>query len=226
MIRPEDGKIKGINPCNSKAIHRHTNSHVKILLFSVNTRGWSDKKKLSEFRHEEARFIIAFDQNSPIPTTTTPPQQTSDSLSAAAAVLPSHSFLPVAFAHIRFEWEADEAVCYLYEIQVDRSYQKKGIGLYLMQIIELFTVKFQLSKIMLTVFKFNTAAQQFYREKLNFELDESDPNDERLEQYEILSKKNKRKVIASKEHNFSNNNGEVNSAADSQQQGATESKET
>jgi hypothetical protein len=106
-----------------------TRRNLKSTYDKVKGWGWSDKKKLEELKHEQARFIIVTNntinteeikQNNSISN-----NNNNDKLENA-----------IGFVHIRFEIEDNEAICYLYEIQIEKPYQKRGIGRYLMQIIE------------------------------------------------------------------------------------------
>ena len=67
---------------------------------------------------------------------------------------------------------------------------KHGLGRYMMQMAELVARKHGLDKLMLTVFKENVAAMQFYKQKLRYTVDETDPSvSHEAANYEILSKK-------------------------------------
>lgn len=128
----------------------------------------------------------------------------------------------LGFVHFRYEYNnnnddddninADnnnDPITYLYEIQIHPRVQKFGIGNKLLTILELLSRKLQLKKIILTVFKSNMSAMNFYI-KRNFVIDESSPsnfttqssssssslsssldnnnNNEQCADYEILSK--------------------------------------
>ena len=68
---------------------------------------------------------------------------------------------------------------------MESEFQKQGVGTYLMNLMEQLAKAAKLRKVLLTSFKFNEAAQHFFREKLNYELDETDEN---AEDYDILRK--------------------------------------
>ena len=76
--------------------------------------------------------------------------------------------------------------------------KRKGLGTFLMQIAELIAWKFNFEKVALTVFKNNTEALKFYKEKLKYSVDDTDPSDEVEDPseigYEILSKSRKAPV--------------------------------
>ncbi|XP_048536098.1 N-alpha-acetyltransferase 40-like [Triticum urartu] len=68
----------------------------------------------------------------------------------------------LGFVHYRFVVEEDVPVLYVYELQLESSVQGKGLGKFLMQLIELIACKSQMEAVMLTVQKSNTDAMAFY----------------------------------------------------------------
>ena len=86
----------------------------------------------------------------------------------------------------------DDDVLYCYEIQLEESMRRKGLGKFMMKVLELMMMKCDLLKIMLTVFKHNDVASKFFKEVLKYEIDETCPYDTVYEQfdYEILSRFN------------------------------------
>jgi ribosomal protein S18 acetylase RimI-like enzyme len=110
--------------------------------------GWSDKNKRQELFEEHSRYLIAL---------------------ADAA--------PVGFVHIRFEMETSTAVLYVYELQIEDAYQGKGLGRFLMQAAEFIALKRKMEAVMLTVFKENAGAGQFYS-KLRYQRHDSSPDTE------------------------------------------------
>eukprot|EP01118_Nematostelium_gracile_P000005 TRINITY_DN10002_c0_g1_i1.p1 TRINITY_DN10002_c0_g1~~TRINITY_DN10002_c0_g1_i1.p1 ORF type:complete len:225 (-),score=69.13 TRINITY_DN10002_c0_g1_i1:15-689(-) len=126
------------------------------------TGGWNDKKEKRILREDECRYIFAFQK------------ETKE---------------PVAFVHLRFDEEDDREVLYCYELQVSSSVRGKGLGKFLMQILELVARKYFMRWIMLTVIKENEGAMRFYKEKMKYVVDEFDPSEEDRDVcYEILSK--------------------------------------
>jgi N-alpha-acetyltransferase 40 len=82
-----------------------------------------------------------------------------------------------------------EGVVYVYEIQIDKKYQRLGLGKKIMDIIETITSLAGLGRIMLTVFKANECAVEFYR-RIDYSVDETSPSlHNEPADYEILSKK-------------------------------------
>ena len=86
----------------------------------------------------------------------------------------------------------DDDVFYCYEIQLEESVRRKGLGKFMMKVLELMMMKADLLKIMLTVFKHNDVASKFFKEVLKYDIDETCPYDTVYEQfdYEILSRFN------------------------------------
>lgn len=78
---------------------------------------------------------------------------------------------------------------YVYELQVGASCRRLGLGEHLMKILELVALQFDMTKLMLTVFKNNHGAMGFYRSKLGYDIDENSPSKfgNADESYEILS---------------------------------------
>jgi len=101
---------------------------------------------------------------------------------------------PLAFSHFRFDMDHDDDVLYCYEIQLEESVRRKGLGKFMMKVLELMMMKCDLLKIMLTVFKHNDVASKFFKEVLKYEIDETCPYDTVYEQfdYEILSRFNQK----------------------------------
>jgi ribosomal protein S18 acetylase RimI-like enzyme len=104
--------------------------------------GWSDKAKMAELKEDTARYLIVRD------------------------AAKDNAF--AAFCHVRFDWEDDELVLYLYEIQLMPEYRRKGLGKFLMQLCELMARKAKLDALMLTVLGSDTEARAFY-DHLKFE---------------------------------------------------------
>lgn len=96
------------------------------------------------------------------------------------------------FVHFRFDYDDDEqptaGVVYVYELQIDPSYRRQGLGKRLMEICERISAVSELPKVVLTVFKKNLAAMDFY-ESIGYTIDGSSPsNYNEPADYEILSK--------------------------------------
>lgn len=114
----------------------------------------------------------------------------------------------VGFSHFRFDMDYDDEVLYVYEIQLEDSVRRKGLGKFMMQVLEIMAFKADLRKIMVTIFKHNPGAQKFFKEALKYEIDETCPVDDVYEQYDyqILSKFNRRKLAREEKENPASEN--------------------
>lgn len=98
--------------------------------------------------------------------------------------------LQLAFAHFRFEVEADEPTLYVYDIQISPQAQRRGLGRFLMQLIELIAWRVGMTNVMLTVFEGNQGGRRLY-EALGYvkSIDSPDYGVERSDKgYSILRK--------------------------------------
>ena len=136
-------------------------------LYKNSSWGLDMKEKKEELSHSNARYLL---------------------------IHPSHDASELAgFVHFRYTYDDEEAptegVVYVYEIQIDEKYQRLGLGKKIMTIIETLTINAELGRIMLTVFKKNESAMNFYR-GINYDVDETSPSmHNEPADYEILSKK-------------------------------------
>ncbi|XP_021909485.1 N-alpha-acetyltransferase 40 isoform X2 [Carica papaya] len=99
----------------------------------------------------------------------------------------------VGFVHYRFTLEEEIPVVYVYELQLQSCVQGKGLGKFLMQLIELIARKSQMGAVVLTVQKANLLAMNFYINKLRYAISSISPSNvdplTGLEKnYEILCK--------------------------------------
>ena len=117
----------------------------------------------------------------------------------------------LGFVHFRYEYnnnndddddninaDNNDPITYLYEIQIHPTVQKFGIGNKLLTILELLSQKLRLKKIILTVFKSNTAAMNFYI-KRNYVIDESSPSN-------FTTQSSSSSSLSSSLDNYNNNN--------------------
>jgi ribosomal protein S18 acetylase RimI-like enzyme len=98
-----------------------------------------------------------------------------------------------SFAHFRFDYDDEEeptcTVLYVYEIQVEAAYRRKGVGRRLMAIMESIAKKTEMENVVLTVFKKNESAMNFYTDSLGYSIDSYSPSKfGEPADYEILSK--------------------------------------
>jgi len=116
--------------------------------------GWNEAKKAEELNDEAARYLIA--------------KSTNDG-----------AYL--GFSHFRFDLDEGIEVLYCYELQLDNHVQRKGMGKFMMQILELVAFKNNMKKVVLTVLKNNNNSKFF--KAIGYELDESSPIDDEEESY-------------------------------------------
>ncbi|KAJ8559761.1 hypothetical protein K7X08_003819 [Anisodus acutangulus] len=97
----------------------------------------------------------------------------------------------VAFVHYRFTIEEEIPVLYVYELQLEHRVQGKGLGKFLMVLIELIAQKSKMRAVVLTVQKANMIAMNFYRNKLRYLISTMSPSQLQMglkTNYEILCK--------------------------------------
>jgi len=133
-------------------------------LYELSSWGWNDKGKKEEMMEDNARYLLASNPDGKI----------------------------VAMSHFRFDVDDDVEVLYCYEIQLSEEVRGKGLGKFFLQILELMAMKAKMKKVILTVFKANTRAVNFFT-KMKYTIDETSPMYEdasNLENYdyEIYSK--------------------------------------
>lgn len=126
--------------------------------------GWKEKEKKEELWADEAWYLIA--------------------RTAEGAA--------VAFCHFRFDMDYDDEVLYCYEVQVESAYKRKGLGRFMMKILEMLCLKAEMLKLMVTIFKKDRKEVAFFKEALKFEVDKTSFVDTVHEQfeYEILCRYN------------------------------------
>ncbi|XP_022137332.1 N-alpha-acetyltransferase 40 isoform X2 [Momordica charantia] len=74
--------------------------------------------------------------------------------------------LMVAFVHFRFIVEEMIPVLYVYELQIEPRFQGRGLGTFLMDLVELIARKNCMGAVVFTVQKANSKALNFYKSKL------------------------------------------------------------
>ncbi|XP_028788456.1 N-alpha-acetyltransferase 40 isoform X2 [Neltuma alba] len=82
----------------------------------------------------------------------------------------------VGFVQYRFIVEEDIPVLYVYELQLEPRIQGKGLGKFLMQLIELIAQKNCMGAVMLTVQKKNLFAMNFYINKMRYNISTMSPS--------------------------------------------------
>jgi len=131
--------------------------------------GWNEVNKKAELYEDEAWYLIAREKE---------------------------SGKAVAFSHFRYDMDHEEDALYVYEIQLEDTHRRKGLGKFMMKVLELLMMKAEMMKIMLTVFKHNEAASTFFKSGLGYSVDETSPvaTPQREVDYEILSRVNQREL--------------------------------
>jgi len=154
-------------------------------LYEASEWGWNDEEKRKEMTDKKAWYLIVRDKV-------------------------DHE-QRLALVNFRFDVEDDYRVLYCYEIQLCEKVRRKGLGKFLMQILELIAFKTGMQKVMLTVFRHNVASHQFFVNKLKYIEDDTSPvlsvedlvyDDMEGISYQILSKTIKQQQKA---NNNSNN---------------------
>ncbi|KAF4667489.1 hypothetical protein FOZ61_008205, partial [Perkinsus olseni] len=118
---------------------------------------WDDHIKRDEMSHKLSRFLLRWREGA------------TDSRTAEDLV---------AFVHFRFERADDDdqqSVLYVYEIQVVSSYQRRGIGRELMELVEEVATQLGIDLVMLTCLKNRPEGLAFYKTKLGYTLHPSSP---------------------------------------------------
>lgn len=95
----------------------------------------------------------------------------------------------LGFSHFRFDIDNGDIVLYCYELQLEPSVRRKGLGRFMMSALESIAHQNQMLKVVLTVFKHNPSAIQFFY-ALGYKLDISNPPASAHLDYIILSKQN------------------------------------
>eukprot|EP00088_Acartia_fossae_P014470 TRINITY_DN17752_c0_g1_i1.p1 TRINITY_DN17752_c0_g1~~TRINITY_DN17752_c0_g1_i1.p1 ORF type:complete len:246 (+),score=62.23 TRINITY_DN17752_c0_g1_i1:56-793(+) len=119
---------------------------------------------------------------------------------------------PLAFSHFRYDMDYDDEVVYCYEIQVEKSVRRKGLGRFMLKVLELLMIKADMLKIMATIFKNDKPEVAFFKDCLKFETDETSPLDDVYEtfEYEIVSRFNLKKKRQMEEAEANDENKPIN----------------
>ncbi|KAI3905289.1 hypothetical protein MKW92_004796 [Papaver armeniacum] len=95
----------------------------------------------------------------------------------------------VGFVQYRFVLEEEVPVTYVYELQLEERVQGKGLGKFLMQLVEVIAYENSMTAVMLTVQKANALAMDFYVSKLMYVISSNSPSQMGFDKnYEILCK--------------------------------------
>ncbi|KAK1367636.1 N-alpha-acetyltransferase 40 [Heracleum sosnowskyi] len=175
----------------SSKLKHYIQNILKINMERVYGSEWQaeEKVKRKEMVSPEARYIFVYE------TVDSDANQMSESVGKRGSqnVRPSEKDTIVGFVHFRFTLEEEVPVLYVYELQLEPRVQGKGLGNFLMQLIELIARENRMSAVVLTVQKENLLAMNFYTSKLRYIISSISPS--RVNQliglersYEILCK--------------------------------------
>ncbi|XP_074932736.1 N-alpha-acetyltransferase 40 isoform X1 [Phalacrocorax aristotelis] len=131
-------RVSGLEPATLEWAFELTKTNMQTL-YEQSEWGWKEREKREELRDDRAWYLIARDPGAG----------------------------PVAFSHFRFDVECGDEVLYCYEVQLESRVRRRGLGKFLLQILQLVANSTQMKKVMLTVFKHNHGAYQFFREALH-----------------------------------------------------------
>jgi GNAT superfamily N-acetyltransferase len=178
----EDATTFSLHYCSTVALNPKQTLQI-FRIFETNmkehyeaTWGWNRNDKMKELFHPASRFIVA----------SSAPATGIDQVDAATIV---------GFTIYRFDWddedEPEHPVVFCYELQVDASHRGYGLGRLFTSLIVAIADKLKMWKVMLTCFKRNTAAMDFYKHA-GFGIDSNSPSlfgsvAEEDFDYEILS---------------------------------------
>ncbi|KAJ6888193.1 GCN5-related N-acetyltransferase family protein [Populus alba x Populus x berolinensis] len=147
----------------SSSVKRYIQNLLKVNMEVAFGPEWSteEKVKCRDMVASEARYIFVHEA----------PNASVDEISMKLDKSPL-----VGFVHYRFTLEEDIPVLYVYEIQLESHVQGKGLGKFLMQLIELIARKSCMGAVVLTVQKANAVAMNFYRSKLRYTISSISPS--------------------------------------------------
>lgn len=131
--------------------------------------GWSPSKKKKEMRLPDMRYILL--RRSTTSSTTTDEQDQQQQQQEKPPI--------PGFLSLMVTYEDGKEVIYCYEIHLHPSTQGRGLGRQLMMLFEDIGRRVGLEKAMLTVFRANENAVQFYY-RLGYGVDESSPRPKTL----------------------------------------------
>jgi ribosomal protein S18 acetylase RimI-like enzyme len=154
------------------------------------TWGWNNREKRRELAHADARFLVAHVREN---LTVAEEREKDGRDGRDGRDDRDDESSALAFAHVRFEVEADEKpVVYAYELQCDglKDAMRKGYGRFLMRAAEAAGATAGCTRSVLTVLKENAGARLFY-EAMGYETDPETPTEASCV-YVILRKELKR----------------------------------
>ncbi|KAL5965562.1 N-alpha-acetyltransferase 40 [Taenia solium] len=140
---------------------------LELELYMNSSWGWNGGTKFDELFATDSRLLLCFLTNlktccdSGLHDVTPPPPTSPDE--------------PCAFVHFRFEVDTQRPVLYCYEIQLLEEVRGLKLGQKLLHILYKVAAINQMTRVILTVFRFNYPAYTFFT-KNGFKTDTSDPS--------------------------------------------------
>jgi len=146
-------------------------------IYMKSQSGWNETEKRDEMFNLDSYYLIAYKKDE------------EDGKAESADSTSTCTRTPVGYCHFQFDMDYESEVVYCYELQVEREVKQAGLGTHMMTCLERLCKCYKFEKVILTCSKHNPRGLSFYKEKLNYERDETDLNDEDpTVDYEILSK--------------------------------------
>ncbi|OXA59600.1 N-alpha-acetyltransferase 40 [Folsomia candida] len=151
-------KAQNLSPVQFKWIMGLMERNMKKM-YKRSQGGWKERKKRKEMTQETSRYLVAYVNEK-----------------------------PVAFTHFQFDMDYGRQVLYCYEIQLETTVRRFGLGKHIMKTLEEIATATKLSMVVLTVFKHNLNALAFFK-SIRYDIDETCPEDEEEKDYVIMSKR-------------------------------------
>uniref|UniRef100_G3UEK8 N-alpha-acetyltransferase 40 n=1 Tax=Loxodonta africana TaxID=9785 RepID=G3UEK8_LOXAF len=101
-------RVSGLEPATVDWAFDLTKTNMQSM-YEQSEWGWKDREKREEMTDDRAWYLIAWEDHS----------------------------IPVAFSHFRFDVECGDEVLYCYEVQLESKVRRKGLGKFLLQILQL-----------------------------------------------------------------------------------------
>ncbi|MEJ1273466.1 N(alpha)-acetyltransferase 40 NatD catalytic subunit [Cricetulus griseus] len=108
-------RVSGLEPATVDWAFDLTKTNMQTM-YEQSEWGWKDREKREEMTDDRAWYLIAWENSS----------------------------IPVAFSHFRFDVECGDEVLYCYEVQLESKVRRKGLGKFLIQILQLMANRFEI----------------------------------------------------------------------------------
>ncbi|XP_072736816.1 N-alpha-acetyltransferase 40 isoform X3 [Ciconia boyciana] len=107
-------RVSGLEPATLEWAFQLTKANMQPL-YEQSEWGWKEREKREELRDDRAWYLIAREPGAG----------------------------PVAFSHFRFDVECGDEVLYCYEVQLESRVRRRGLGKFLLQILQLVANRFE-----------------------------------------------------------------------------------